>query len=93
MPNDAEEQDRLDLHHHIYRLALNGALHRAPLGPNFRRVLDFGTGTGIWAIDMADEYPEAEVLGVDLSPIQPGELTYSLSSWQYFKCWSSFCHG
>lgn len=74
MPNDAEEQDRLDLHHHIYRLALNGALHRAPLGPNFRRVLDFGTGTGIWAIDMADEYPEAEVLGVDLSPIQPDWL-------------------
>lgn len=74
MPNDAEEQDRLDLHHHIYRLALNGALHRAPLGSNFRRALDFGTGTGIWAIDMADEYPEAEVVGVDLSPIQPGEF-------------------
>ncbi|PCD20256.1 hypothetical protein AU210_016668 [Fusarium oxysporum f. sp. radicis-cucumerinum] len=30
-----------------------------------------GTGTGIWAIDVADEHPEAEVLGVDLSPIQP----------------------
>ncbi|RYC78385.1 hypothetical protein BFJ63_vAg18741 [Fusarium oxysporum f. sp. narcissi] len=30
-----------------------------------------GTGTGIWAIEVADEHPEAEVLGVDLSPIQP----------------------
>ncbi|KAF5649189.1 methyltransferase domain protein [Fusarium sp. NRRL 52700] len=28
-------------------------------------------GTGIWAMDVADEHPEAEVLGVDLSPIQP----------------------
>ncbi|KAF2207818.1 hypothetical protein CERZMDRAFT_102084 [Cercospora zeae-maydis SCOH1-5] len=74
MPNDAEEQDRLDLHHHIYRLTLNGALHRAPLRPDVRRVLDFGTGTGIWAIDMADEYPGAEVVGVDLSPIQPDWL-------------------
>ncbi|KXT06715.1 hypothetical protein AC578_8536 [Pseudocercospora eumusae] len=74
MPNDAEEQDRLDLHHHIYRLALEGALHRAPLPPTIQRVLDFGCGTGIWAIDFADEYPDAEVLGTDLSPIQPGWL-------------------
>ncbi|VZI03666.1 unnamed protein product [Fusarium fujikuroi] len=28
-------------------------------------------GTGSWAVDVADEHPEAEVLGVDLSPIQP----------------------
>ncbi|KAF5962326.1 methyltransferase, partial [Fusarium bulbicola] len=27
--------------------------------------------TGIWAIDYADEHPEAQVTGVDLSPIQP----------------------
>ncbi|EXA30756.1 hypothetical protein FOVG_17860 [Fusarium oxysporum f. sp. pisi HDV247] len=38
---------------------------------NWKRILDVGTGTGIWAIDVADEHPEAEVLGVDLSPIQP----------------------
>ncbi|KAK4096791.1 S-adenosyl-L-methionine-dependent methyltransferase [Parathielavia hyrcaniae] len=37
----------------------------------FRRVLDIGTGTGIWAIDFADEYPEACVIGVDISSIQP----------------------
>jgi cyclopropane fatty-acyl-phospholipid synthase-like methyltransferase len=34
-------------------------------------VLDLGTGTGIWAIDFADEYPSASVIGTDLSPIQP----------------------
>jgi len=34
-------------------------------------VLDFGTGTGIWAMDFADEFPSAIVLGNDLSPIQP----------------------
>jgi cyclopropane fatty-acyl-phospholipid synthase-like methyltransferase len=33
--------------------------------------LDVGTGTGIWAIDFADEHPETAVIGVDLSPIQP----------------------
>lgn len=31
-----------------------------------------GTGTGIWAIDIADELPNAVVIGTDLSPIQPG---------------------
>lgn len=35
------------------------------------RVLDIGTGTGIWAIEFADQNPESEVLGSDLSPIQP----------------------
>ena len=34
-------------------------------------VLDVGTGTGIWAMDVADDYPGAQVIGVDLSPIQP----------------------
>jgi SAM-dependent methyltransferase len=71
LPNDEAEQDRLDLHHHLFRLILGGKLFRAPIGSNPQRVLDFGTGTGIWAIDFADEYPSAFVVGTDLSPIQP----------------------
>ncbi|KAL2797379.1 methyltransferase [Aspergillus keveii] len=51
-------------------MLLNGELHRAPI-KNPGRVLDIGTGTGIWAIDFADEHPESEVIGNDLSPIQP----------------------
>ncbi|EFX05449.1 umta methyltransferase family protein [Grosmannia clavigera kw1407] len=70
-PNDNEEQERMDLVHHIYRLLLKGALHLAPISEHPQRVLDLGTGTGIWALEFADEYPSAEVLGSDLSPIQP----------------------
>ncbi|KAI9041879.1 class I SAM-dependent methyltransferase [Aspergillus affinis] len=70
LPNDEQEQDRLDLSHHIYRMLLKGELGRAPI-KNPRRVLDIGTGTGIWAIDFADEHPDSEVIGNDLSPIQP----------------------
>lgn len=70
-PNDEQEQSRLDLLHHVYLLALGGELTMAPLSEDIRRVLDFGTGTGIWAIDFADEHPNAEVIGTDLSPIQP----------------------
>lgn len=39
---------------------------------NLQRILDIGTGAGIWAIDAADEYPSSHVIGIDLSPIQPG---------------------
>lgn len=42
-------------------------------------MLDIGTGTGIWAIDFADDHPEASVLGVDLSPIQPSFIPPNLS--------------
>ncbi|KAF7586778.1 hypothetical protein BBP40_008349 [Aspergillus hancockii] len=71
IPNDEREQDRLDLGHHICTLALGGALHRSPISESPRRILDIGTGTGLWAIDMADNFPEAMVIGTDLSPIQP----------------------
>ncbi|KAI3567887.1 S-adenosyl-L-methionine-dependent methyltransferase [Fusarium oxysporum f. sp. albedinis] len=36
-----------------------------------KRVLDVGTGTGIWAIDFADKHPDADVIGIDISPIMP----------------------
>ncbi|KAJ5240878.1 uncharacterized protein N7469_002469 [Penicillium citrinum] len=71
LPNDETEQDRQDLLHHVRNLTLNGSLFRAPVPTTPQRVLDIGTGTGIWAIDFADSYPSAEVIGTDLSPIQP----------------------
>lgn len=57
------------MQHEIFRLLFNGELHHSPL-ENPHRILDIGTGTGIWAIDMADLYPSAEVTGTDISPIQ-----------------------
>lgn len=42
------------MHHHIFRLLLRDRLHLAPIGKNPQRILDMGTGTGIWAIEMAE---------------------------------------
>ncbi|GKT72382.1 methyltransferase domain-containing protein [Colletotrichum tofieldiae] len=63
-PNDEKENDRLDLQHNIYLLTLDYKLGLAP--PNdensgVKRVLDIGTGTGLWAIDFGEEHPEAEL--------------------------------
>jgi len=49
---------------------LKGELYRAPV-VNPHRILDLGTGTGIWVMDVAAKHPEATVKGTDLSPIQP----------------------
>lgn len=69
-PNDAAEQGRLNLQTHMLRAALNNRLFFAPI-ERPTSVLDLGTGTGYWAIEMGDAHPQATVLGVDLSPIQP----------------------
>jgi SAM-dependent methyltransferase len=70
MPNDEQEQDSMDLWHHISTMILEGELFRAPI-KDPRQILEIGTGTGIWAIDVADKYPLATVDATDLSPIQP----------------------
>ncbi|KAK2790791.1 hypothetical protein FQN53_008614 [Emmonsiellopsis sp. PD_33] len=70
-PNDEAEKDRLDMNHQILRIVMHGKLFEAPVPQNVQRVLDVGCGTGLWAIEFADDHPSAEVLGVDLQPIQP----------------------
>ncbi|KAF4303670.1 Methyltransferase type 11 [Botryosphaeria dothidea] len=70
-PNDDKEQDRLDMVHHMQILAKGNKLFLSPLSSPPKRILDVGTGTGIWAIEAGDAYPDAEIVGNDLSPIQP----------------------
>ncbi|KAI3552625.1 methyltransferase domain-containing protein [Colletotrichum filicis] len=72
LPNDEREQDRLDLTHNLWLATWDNNLCNCPKKNGARRVLDIGTGTGVWALDYADDHPEATVIGVDLSPIQPG---------------------
>jgi methylase of polypeptide subunit release factors len=44
-------------------LLLDGELHLAKLPTDKAlRILDVGTGTGIWAMDIGDRFPNAEVV-------------------------------
>ena len=78
----------------------DGKLHLAPLSKNIERVLDVGTGTGIWAIDFADEFPNTTVLGTDLSPIQPAlvppncrfEVDDCTDEWVYPENYFDYVH-
>jgi hypothetical protein len=52
VPNDEPEQEREDLKHAMIVALMDGVLHVAPLN-HPQKMLDIGTGTGIWAIDSA----------------------------------------
>ncbi|KAI0149624.1 S-adenosyl-L-methionine-dependent methyltransferase [Hypoxylon sp. NC0597] len=70
-PNDALHDESMDILHHVSTLMQDGKIYLAPIGDDVQKVLDVACGTGIWAIDFADLFPAAEVIGVDISPQQP----------------------
>ncbi len=68
-PKDEKEGSRLDLQHHLFKLAAGG-LYRAPLRQP-RSMLDVACGTGIWAREMAQHFPHAQVIGFDIDKSLP----------------------
>ncbi len=72
LPRDMEEVNRLDFQHYVLRYAFQG-LYAAPLR-NPRDILDVGTGTGLWAREMAQLFLRAKVVGLDIAPPQSDEV-------------------
>lgn len=73
-PNDDPELERHDHLHSIFNSYFDGELFFAPVDPETcHSVLDIGTGTGIWPIEVAESkrLPHAHITGIDLSPTQP----------------------
>lgn len=76
LPADETEWNRLDKQHLMLLLGLESAfavpdLVHARLSPESgveKSVLDLGTGGGNWAVNVAQEFPHVQVVGVDLAP-------------------------
>ncbi|KAJ3291968.1 hypothetical protein HK104_005670 [Borealophlyctis nickersoniae] len=74
LPNDDAEIDRLHLQHYMLRFAWQGN-YCAPVTEMLKqseaRILDAGCGSGIWAMEMATDFPHAQVEAFDLAAVQP----------------------
>lgn len=66
LPRDLEEMNRLDFQHYLLRQTFRGN-YAAPIGEP-RSILDVGCGTGRWAREMASLFPQATVVGLDITP-------------------------
>lgn len=70
-PNDSQQNEAVDTGHYVLQPLLGGGLFLAPIDDRtVRVVLDLGCGTRRWTIEYADAHKHAQVVGVDLSPIQ-----------------------
>ncbi|KAF6837767.1 regulator of secondary metabolism (methyltransferase domain-containing protein) [Colletotrichum plurivorum] len=77
-PVDESEKERLDIFHALINIAREQRLFNGPLSPT-AQVLDVGTGTGIWAIEVAEYDIDSgsapkQIIGLDLAYIQPASI-------------------
>ena len=76
-PCDSLELERVEAQHWLLRLLL-GYPYLGPVAEILTsageigqaKVLDIATGVGVWAMNVAEMFPWAEVIGVDNAPIQ-----------------------
>ncbi len=92
MPNDEAEQTRLAIAHQAYLPALDDQLTLGLIPRSAKRILDIGTGTGDWAIGVAERFPMAEIIATDITnafqpPSAPPNVFFELddaqNEWAY----------
>ncbi|KAF9454304.1 S-adenosyl-L-methionine-dependent methyltransferase [Macrolepiota fuliginosa MF-IS2] len=77
LPHDVQELNRLDVQHRMWLLMVGG-LYPSELSSVVERlmtsgtprIMDVGCGSGIWAVEMAKQFPQAEVIGIDITPLK-----------------------
>ncbi|RUS15054.1 S-adenosyl-L-methionine-dependent methyltransferase [Endogone sp. FLAS-F59071] len=75
LPTDDEEVGRLDFQHYVIRYLVHGNFS-SPVEDLLLegiQVLDAGTGSGRWVLEMAADYPESTYIGTDKVSIFPTE--------------------
>ena len=91
LPADVAEHARLDIQHEMFKHRFNGLVvpeaaklvQGALSYAEQPAVLDVGTGSGAWSIEMATLYPNARVVGIDLAPVNPGRYVPRLGIWHH----------
>ncbi|KIO29852.1 hypothetical protein M407DRAFT_46039, partial [Tulasnella calospora MUT 4182] len=76
LPADVAEHSRLDLQHEMLKRRRGGLFYApqavrralAPRDGSRPSILDVGSGSGSWVIEMGRQFPHAEVVGLDLAP-------------------------
>ncbi|KAF2791437.1 UMTA methyltransferase family protein, partial [Melanomma pulvis-pyrius CBS 109.77] len=58
---------RLNLSHFLWKQVLGFNIHPSIPTSGFKRIVDIATGTAIWPLDVASEFPDAEVDGFDIA--------------------------
>lgn len=81
LPVDKQERERLSEQHMIWKLMMcnNGlcpAEAQSAVDDVFEKIeephiLDVGSGSGAWAVDMAQLHPNSRILGIDLTESRP----------------------
>ncbi|MBE3566542.1 MAG: methyltransferase domain-containing protein [Thermogemmatispora sp.] len=67
-PENPGELARLTMQERIITEGMGGLFPEGLTLPPAARVLDLACGPGGWVLDLARTYPDAEVIGVDISP-------------------------
>lgn len=81
---------RLNLSHFLWRQVLGFNIHPRVPTAGFKRIVDIATGTAIWPLDVASEYPDSAVDGYDISLQQCPPKNFlprvrTLGEWDIFE--------
>ncbi|KZS94701.1 hypothetical protein SISNIDRAFT_484240 [Sistotremastrum niveocremeum HHB9708] len=78
LPRDPKERDRLNVQHELWKKVMKGicpmpkdALDEFLAAKTNPAIMDLGSGSGVWAVEMAQVYPSARVVGIDLVAAVP----------------------
>ncbi|KAL0929393.1 uncharacterized protein CTRU02_215559 [Colletotrichum truncatum] len=73
-PNDEPQRDFMSWWHGICYEAFDQKHFRAHIRDDAQAILDVGTGSGAWVVDVSEAYRSSVVTGIDMSPIMPEEV-------------------